>query len=189
MIVFTLSVVAYSTLSGSRKDNSGIVEKEYLQVIPDSSTILAKVNIGNLLDKSFAFENETVRKNLDIIRVLLGKELSMVLDTIVEEPSNCGIDIKEPIVLALMDASGKKGIVTMAVKSKKNLADYLNVVMKEMGFCLQEENSIYRIQDPNSEVLKPFAFDSDKLVFAFAADMESMPQPQHPMQREGSCPP
>lgn len=170
LIVFTLSVVAYSILSGGRDDNSGIVEKEYLQVIPDGSTILAKVNIGNLLDKSSAFENETVRKNLDIMRVLLGKELSMVLDKIVEEPSNCGIDIKEPIVLALMDASGKKGIVTMAVKSKKNLADYLNVVMKEMGFCLQEENSIYRIQDPNSEVLKPFAFDSDKLVFAFAAD-------------------
>lgn len=159
VIVALLVVVAVAAVFFFFRGKSG-----YLSVIPNDAFVLAKVNVGALLKKSEVLENPEVKGAIAFFEETLDDDAKELLNRVVENPSNCGIDLTEPVVVAVSDSTTPVVLVVAAVSDAGKLADNLDLLLKEQGMDLEKENGVYYVVDALGEKVE-VAFDDEKLLF------------------------
>jgi hypothetical protein len=75
----------------------------YMSALPGQSVVVAKVNVGNLLDESEVLSDNQVKGALkEIINETQG-ETRTLLREITQDPRTCGIDIDNPVFAAICE--------------------------------------------------------------------------------------
>ncbi len=155
----------------------------YLAVIPDNPVALLKFNAGNILEESEILRNPVLKPLLATSSEGTSGAADDLLKKIIENPEESGLDLKEPVVLALLDTDTLKALITVAVTDKEKLENAvmyisggsLDIVDNgEVCFIETGENGIsvaydnekllFAISDTNADVLEYFGYDGKKAV-------------------------
>lgn len=143
----------------------------YLDAIPDNTVMSVKVNVNQLLTKSEVLENEQVTVTLKALFLSLSTPTRELMNSIVDNPEECGIDLDQSIVAAITDFEAKEGVVTMAVQSKAKLENFIKVITEDEDFDLDiQVNKVgnYSVVELNG--LEIMCFDAMKCVVAISED-------------------
>lgn len=143
----------------------------YMSALPGQSVVVAKVNVGNLLDESEVLSDNQVKGALkEIINETQG-ETRTLLREITQDPRTCGIDIDNPVYIAVENIENVRGLVLMAVADEDKLKTSLSTLTNDndinsMGWTLTTNGDVNTVEDYDGNAI--IAFDDEKLVVAFA---------------------
>ena len=74
---------------------------KYTTAIPDNSMLLAKINVGNVVNESQILEQPILKMAIDFAKAGMPQEAQALLSEILENPSNSGLDVSQPVLLAM----------------------------------------------------------------------------------------
>ena len=163
ILVALLAVVSFLFVSC---DNA--VKKQYA-VIPDDSPMLAKVNLGNLINESEILEVSMVRTALDFMVNTMPRDLRRTFSEISVDPSKSGINVNEPLVLSI-SVEPVEMVVAMAVSDKERLVEVFEALADGSGAELVEDNGLTKVDLSVLSRRNEFdvVFNSDVIVLAFS---------------------
>lgn len=133
---------------------------KYLNAIPDNSLLMAKVNVGNLVDDSDVLNNSTIKSLVSLASGQLTEEYKKLVDEVMKDPSNFGINVDEPVVFAMIDEH--RMIVTAAVSDRAALTRNLNL-FADAGIRISEEGGLTYVETYEEE--SALAYNDNMLVF------------------------
>lgn len=141
---------------------------KHYEAIPDNAAVLAKIDFGNLLDKSKVLENSTIKAALEeLADEMPSKKIKNLFLDIVEKPEESGIDISQPVVAALLSLDEADGVIAIAMADKEKFISFIDCVSK--GKLDIEDEDDYSYIDIDEDGIA-VAFDNDKLLFVFNED-------------------
>lgn len=143
---------------------------DYLNVLPDSSVVVAKVNVGNLLTESEVLTDPQVAGFLkNGINELQGDTRTLMRE-LLDNPSNLGLDLGKELYVALENVEQMRGLVVVPVSDEEKLKNVVATLLadREMNLncTLTQQNGINKIQDERGNAIA--AFDAEKMVIPFS---------------------
>lgn len=149
-------------------------KSSYLEAIPDNTIMGAKINVNQLLTKSEVLENDEVTSLLKAAFLSLSTPTRELMNSIVDNPEECGIDLDQSIVVALTDVEREEGVVVMAVQDKAKFENFINVLAEDEDFDLDlqitEADKYYVVEYDGEEIM---CFDATKCVIAMSEESAS----------------
>ena len=122
-LLFVLSCLAAALLV-SCADEKKPECTDYTTVVPREAVLVAKVDVGALLQKSQMLDDADTRDAVvEVINTMLGSY--DLLNVLLADPSACGIDWQQPVLLAVEDLSSNRGVLSMAVADEAQLTAFL----------------------------------------------------------------
>lgn len=155
VLVAALSVMFVSCGGGDDK---------YVSAVPANSAFLAKVNLGNIINESEILEQPLVKMGLGFAESALPQEAKDILNGIVEDPSNSGIDASKPVMFAL-SLEPMAFVASMSVSDKGRINDVIDNLLDGTGIQVVLRNGISYIDFGGSNDVE-IAYNSDMMVVA-----------------------
>ena len=143
----------------------GIKSKHY-SAIPDGSVYLAKVNFGNLLNKSEILEQPVVGTALDMVVKSMPRDTRELMREIVADPSASGINVEQPALFAIT-GDVENCLFVMSVKDKARLDEIINLFAEEFNEVnIDEVDGLTRIDYGKRKRRQPYgiAYNNDMFV-------------------------
>ncbi len=159
--VAAVVLVFVSSCSSFKAERPGA----YLSVIPDNPAVMLKVNANNILQESEILQNPVIRPLLAASSNGMPNAAGDLLRKIVENPAESGLDLKEPVVLALTDVSPAKSVLAVAVSDKAKLEEML-LCLSGGGLDIVDDGDVCVIETGQNDI--SVAFDDVRLVFALS---------------------
>jgi hypothetical protein len=139
---------------------------DYQSVIPTEPVLVVKANVNNLLSESEILQDNQVAGFLKGAINEIPENSRELMRGILDDPSNCGLDLKQPAFVVMENFEQAKGFVLFAVKDAEQVKTLLNAMLENEEEALLEEKGDYTLlKADNANVM---AFDDTKLVVAFA---------------------
>lgn len=144
---------------------------DYTKVIPNDPVAVAKVNVGNLLEKSDILADKQFSGTVtDGIEETCDTEARKLLKEILKNPNKSGIDFNQPAYLIVENVERAKGFALAAVKSDNDLYSLIETLLNDeelkiRGFYLEKKDGMFTIEDKKGNAWA--AFDGSKFIFAF----------------------
>lgn len=117
------------------------------EYIPDNAVGVVTVNFKNLSDKA---DMEYVKK-MDVVKELREnlkdeRELSELLDVLIDDPASCGLDLRQDVALAMIELDNGDAVVEVIAKmhKKKDFEKFLDNVQSKGK---SKHEGIYYIDD------------------------------------------
>lgn len=163
------AIVCMAAACSSKEDN-------YLNALPAQSTVVLKMNIPQMIQKSNLLNNALAQGLLMQVEMGIPAELKDKYAELKKNPAACGLDIQKPMAMAVEMKSMDKMqfVATLAV----NDADKLNELLKAVAASDNElslsdaGNGITRValkSQPDFQC----AFNSSRLVIASGTDAQA----------------
>ena len=143
--------------------NLGGGSKGYMKVSPSSSVVVAKGNIGAVLQKSEVLENEKVSQLFNSAMEYVPEEYQDIINDIYADPNKSGINVNEPAVFAVSSVEPLSGVMVMAMNSIDDFENLLNTFAED--YIEIDQNNGVNVIELNRKIA--VAYDSEKLVVAF----------------------
>lgn len=143
----------------------GTKSKHY-SAIPDGSVYLAKVNFGNLLNKSEILEQSVVSTALDMVVNSMPRDTRSLMREIVTDPSESGINVAQPAVFAIT-GDVENCLFVFSVKDKPRLDEVVNLFAEEFNeMNIDEVDGLTRIDYGKRKRRQPYgiAYNNDMFV-------------------------
>lgn len=142
---------------------------DYQSVIPAEPVLVVKANVNNLLSESEILQDNQVAGFLKGAINEIPENSRELMRGILDDPSNCGLDLKQPAFVVMENFEQAKGFVLFAVKDAEQVKTLLNAMLENEEEALLEEKGDYTLlKADNANVM---AFDDTKLVVAFAQEI------------------
>lgn len=150
-------------LSACGADNS------YLSALPGNSILVAKVNVGNLLNESEVLSDPQISEQLrDGINELSGDTKTLMRE-LLEDPSACGADLSRPMYIALENVENARGVIIIPISDAQKVEQTIETFISDRDLGIDMELStkddVNTIENSEGDVIA--AFDDDKFVVAF----------------------
>lgn len=155
VLIAALSVMFVSCGGGDDK---------YVSAVPANSAVLAKVNLGNMINESEILEQPFVKMGLGLAQSALPQEAKDILNEILENPSNSGIDASKPVILAV-SLEPMSIVVSMPVSNKGRINEVVDNFLDGTGVQVVLRNGVSYIDFGGSDDVE-VAYDSDMMIVA-----------------------
>ena len=139
-------------------------DDKYVSAVPANSAFLTKVNLGNIINESEILEQPLVKMGLGFAESALPQEAKDILNGIVEDPSNSGIDASKPVMFAL-SLEPMAFVASMSVSDKGRINDVIDNLLDGTGIQVVLRNGISYIDFGGSNDVE-IAYNSDMMVVA-----------------------
>lgn len=156
-----VSVLLMSIVLGSCSQSA-----DYQSVIPAEPVIVVKANVDRLLTKSEVLQDNQVTGLLKTGINEMPENSRELMRGILNDPANCGLDLKQPAFVVMDNIEQTRGFVLFAVKDIEKVKGLFGVVEENNEDISLEENGDYYIVKSNNS--NTVAFDNTKLIVAFA---------------------
>lgn len=151
------AVVVFFLVGGS--------SKAYMETVPSNSLMVAKVNVGALINKSAVMENDEVVGKLEELIEDAPDNVKGILEELLSDLNATGIDIEQPAVFAFgVEDEEPFGVLTLAMTDAEKLCQVLDDIF-EGELEIEETDGIFEIVAGKDVAI---AFDNEKLVVSFA---------------------
>jgi len=157
-------------------------KEAYLEAIPNESIVIGKIDVATLIVESEIANEPIVSGGMRDGINSLDEDTRQLLRKIIDNPEESGIDVRKPLVGALVDAlPNPTGVFTLAVKDKAKLANFITTVTNDSHVKGGgQDDFLELVEKDNATVINIMhmsvaAFDNDKLVIAAAQrNMDAM---------------
>ena len=139
-------------------------DDKYVSAVPANSAVLAKVNLGNMINESEILEQPLVKMGLGLAQSALPQEAKDILNEILENPSNSGIDASKPVILAV-SLEPMSIVVSMPVSNKGRINEVVDNFLDGTGVQVVLRNGVSYIDFGGSDDVE-VAYDSDMMIVA-----------------------
>lgn len=142
--------------------------EDYLSVIPGNSVMVAKVDLGNLIEESDVLNDSFLRTCIESGIDNMDGDARQLLTEMCENPNACGLDVEKPVYFAIDNAIKVKGVVTASVDNEDNLYKTMELLVDETKgeLELSKRDGMTTMEDSYGNTYA--AFDSEKMVIAFS---------------------
>lgn len=160
---FLLAALLLTTACTSDKEN-------YQAAVPEDAILAVKININSLLDKSEVLNDPQVRGALREGLNSLPRETRDVLKAMLDEPESCGLDLHQPMIVAIDNLERMTGVITLAVKDEQAVDAFLRALSDDEDLGREILTGTVKgtkvIESRGGDTYG--AYDANKMVFAFA---------------------
>ena len=139
---------------------------DYQSVIPAEPVMVVKVNVDNLLAKSEVLQDNQITGIVKNGINEMPENSRELMRSILADPANCGLDLKQPAFVVMENFEQAKGFVLFAVKDAEQVKTLFNAMFENQEAALLEEKGDYTLLKTDKANI--MAFDDTKLVVAFA---------------------
>lgn len=155
-LISLLCVLLFAACGSKRSESEA-----YMNVLPDNSLAIVKVDLGNILDKSDILANTFIKSVAGAGINNMPQEMRTLLQSIYDNPVASGINVNAPVYFAIINLEPMSMVFTMDMDNVEAFENALST-FSEGEVEITEQDGMKYIVTGDDEVA--FAYDSDKLV-------------------------
>ena len=155
-VISMLCVLLFAACSGKKSESEA-----YLNVLPDNSLVIAKMEFGKFLDESEILGNTFIKSAAGMGISLVPEDMRTLLQSIYDNPTASGININAPVYIAVTNIDPVTVIVTMAMDNMDAFENLL-LTLGQGEVEVKEQGGMKHIVTYDDEVA--CVYDSNKLI-------------------------
>ena len=155
-VISMLCVLLFAACSSKKSESEA-----YLNVLPDNSLVIAKMDFGKFLDESEILGNTFIKSAAGMGISLVPEDMRTLLQSIYDNPTASGININAPVYLAVTNVDPAGVVIAMAMDNMEAFENAL-LTFGSGEIEIVEQDGMKHIVTNEDEV--SCAYDSDKLI-------------------------